>query len=417
MPQDQNQQYNEFWLQETASAFKAWSLTGATIEAAKEGVAIRLAPVAQHAPQLSCSAEPIDGGAASFSSAAGLCAGHDPFAAGSYNQGNYYNGGAFYYGTLVSPVQHTRQPITTLIASWNAVTPAGTWLETHVRVLQGQQWSHWYALPIWASDTSTVRRHSVDGQSNASGSISTDTFVTNGSPASAYQLSITLFTTKPSASPELHRVAVIASHDSADMPLFPPDRSVWNHDLPVPQRSQMLSQYRGMSYGGGGEVWCSPTSTSMVMAYWSQVLHQSSLDQSVPDAARDTYDYTYEGTGNWPFNTAYAAEFGLKAFVSRFYSLSQLEAWIKARVPIVISVAYQQGELPGAPVPAVAGHLMVVRGFAGNGDVIVNDPAAEDDAGVRITYPRHALETAWLHSSHGTVYIIYPTSWLVPTLG
>lgn len=29
-------------------------------------------------------------------------------------------------------------------------------------------------------------------------------------------------------------------------------------------------------------------------------------DPSVDYAARDTYSYNYQGTGNWPFNTAYS---------------------------------------------------------------------------------------------------------------
>lgn len=93
----------------------------------------------------------------------------------------------------------------------------------------------------------------------------------------------------------------------------------------MPQRSQMLPEYNGLGYGGGGEVWCSPTSTSMVMAYWSNLLHYPKLTQTVPDTARDTYDFTYEGTGNWPFNTGYSGSYGLRSFVTRMYSMSQIE--------------------------------------------------------------------------------------------
>jgi len=191
---------------------------------------------------------------------------------------------------------------------------------------------------------------------------------------------------------------------------------VWGTNLPVPQRSQMLKKYKGLGYGGGGEVWCSPTSTSMVMAYWSNVLGQPDLDQSVPDAAAGTYDFTYRGTGNWPFNTGYAAEFGLRAFVTRMYSMSQIEQWIKVGVPIVISVSYKKGQLPGSPIPGTAGHLLLVRGFAENGDVITNDPAAAGDDGVQITYNRADLEHVWLHGSNGTVYVLYPEDWQTPTV-
>ena len=44
-------------------------------------------------------------------------------------------------------------------------------------------------------------------------------------------------------------------------------------------------------------------------------------DRPVPEAAAGTYDWVYRGTGNWPFNTAWAADRGLDAFVTRLYGL------------------------------------------------------------------------------------------------
>jgi hypothetical protein len=57
---------------------------------------------------------------------------------------------------------------------------------------------------------------------------------------------------------------------------------------------------------------------------------------------------------------------------------------------------------------------MVIRGFAKNGDVIVNDPAASTDAKVQITYPRDILQKLWLDTSNGTVYVMYPDNWPTP---
>lgn len=407
-------QYDEFWQQETASDFKAWTLNGVSVSEDASSTLVRLAP----GGNLSCLSSDVDGGLAMDNASAGLCAGVDPYVPGTYpTNRNYYNGGSFYFGTFISPEHTTQRPITTVIASWTATTPTGTWMEVHVRVQENGQWTHWYKLPIWASDLSTIQRHSIDGQSDATGDVETDTFVTApNQTATAYQLSITLFATTPSVTPIVERVGAVASYDSSIQPMVEPDRSVWGTNLAVPERSQMLPEYQGQDYGGGGEVWCSPTSTSMVMAYWSNVLNQTNLNQSVPDAAKGAYDFTYDGTGNWPFNTAYAASFGnIHSFVTRMYSMSQIEQWIKAGVPVVISIAFKENELPGAPISSSTGHVIVVRGFDASGNVIVNDPAPLTNAEVQRVYDRTALQKVWLNSSHGTVYMIYPENWSIPT--
>jgi len=413
MAQADDQQYNEFWQQETQQDFASWTLNGVAVRGSEQQVDLRLNP----GTPMTCSSVSIDGGTASYDAAAKLCKGKDPHAPGSYRNGlDYYNGSTFYYGTLLSPVHITHKPITTIIPSWNATTPKGTWLQVHLRVQVAGTWTHWYRLSIWASDFTAIHRHSVDGQQDATGSVSTDTFSVGKQKATAYQLSVTLFATSHTISPSVRRIAAIASNDrdAQHTPVIPSNKVAWNVNLAVPQRSQMLEQYRGLGYGGGGEAWCSPTSTSMVLAYWAKRLKRPELIQTVPDAARDTYDFTYEGAGNWPFNTAYAGRYGLNTFVTRMYSMSQLELWIKLGVPLVISVAYGPGQLPGSPIASSNGHLLVVRGFTSTGDVITNDPAAASDPAVQITYPRSTLQKLWLNASHGTVYVMYPEDWQIP---
>src|SRR5207247_5426485 len=72
-------------------------------------------------------------------------------------------------------------------------------------------------------------------------------------------------------------------------------------------------------------------------------------DHTVNHAARMTYDYEYQGTGNWRFNTAYAASFlGLDARVTRLHSLDEAEVFIKAGIPIVVSISFLSSEMDGA---------------------------------------------------------------------
>lgn len=402
------------WLQTTASDFGAWTLAGVAVAGAGTATpSVRLAPAGR---ALTCAAGDVDGGATSFDSARGLCAGVDPVAPGGYLRGlDYYNGGSFWYGTMTSPVVRPGDAFDQLVASWDADTPPGTWIEARVRVLEPAGWTHWYRLPVWAADAGTIHRHSVPGQADATGDVAVDTFAAPaGAPAATYQLAVTLFTESPGRSPAVRLVGAIASSGRSRVSAESQPPVAWGTDLAVPRRSQMLPAYRGMGFGGGGEVWCSPTSTSMVLAYWAHVLGRPELDRPVPRVAAGVYDYAYDGTGNWPFNAAYAADAGLVGYATRMGSLAEIEPWIRAGVPLVISVAFGRGELPGAPVAWSAGHLLVVRGFTARGDVIANDPAAPSDARVRIVYPRAALERAWLGGSRGTVYVIYPPGWPVP---
>ncbi|HEY9527693.1 MAG TPA: hypothetical protein VIR02_11445, partial [Anaerolineales bacterium] len=83
-------------------------------------------------------------------------AGVDPYGPGTYNGGNYYNGGSFFVGEATSPEISTAFSYKEAIASWNASTPAGSWVEIQFRAQYGTRWSKWYILGIWAGDDSTI---------------------------------------------------------------------------------------------------------------------------------------------------------------------------------------------------------------------------------------------------------------------
>lgn len=401
-------QYDTLW-QQSIPAFHAWSHTGVAL--AGSSGAVRLASAGT---PYRCWAADIDGGVTQYDSSSGLCAGTDP-GQPHRRKSPDYNGGTFHFGVMRSPVHRVAQPINHIIASWGATTPAGTWLQVHVRVLEAGSWTHWYDLPVWASGAGTIHRHSIDGQADRWGGVATDTFHTSsGKTATAYQLAVTLFTARQGVSPGVSSVDAVASFAGNEFPVPTVNRISWGVNLPVPAHSQMLPAYSGLGYGGGGEAWCSPTSVDMLLAYWAQTLHRPELNLPVPAVAAGTYDATYDGAGNWPFNTAFAASHGLTAYVTRFYSLTDVQRWVQARVPIAISIAFAPGGLPGAPIPSTDGHLLVVRGFTRTGDPIVNDPAAGSDAGVQMVYPRAALQRAWQRGSHGTAYVIYPAGWRVP---
>lgn len=320
-----------------------------------------------------------------------------------------YPGGTYWVGEATSPAVPTGFPMVGAIASWNATTPPGTWLELWIRAKLSDRWTRWYHGGVWAADPLTLASHSVQGQGDEDGNLYTDLLVLNDTlnGAEAFQVRVRLFTQDPGRSALVDQVAVAISNQPVKPSrLSPGDPSRWGKVLDLPLCSQMV-------YPDGGEVWCSPTSLAMVLAYWQRDPRPCEL--LVRAAVAGVYDRVYDGHGNWVFNVAHAAEQGLSGVVARLESLAQAEAWIAAGVPVVLSYAWGEGELEGAPIPKSKGHLAVLVGFDSHGDPIVHDPAAKTNEEVRRTYRRKQLESLWLEHSGGTVYLIHPREWPIPT--
>ncbi len=82
-------------------------------------------------------------------------------------------------------------------------------------------------------------------------------------------------------------------------------------------------------------------------------------------------------------------------------------------MPVSISIAYEEGTLEGSPVRRSNGHLIVVKGFTADGDVVCNDPAFKTDEAVEVTYRREQLWRAWRHSRHAA-YVLWPAGTALP---
>ena len=340
-------------------------------------------------------------------------AGTDPFAAGAYNGGNYYNGGSFFVGEATSPEITTAFNYKEAIASWNASTPPGSWVEVQFRAQYGTRWSKWYVLGIWAADDSTIRRHSVQSQGDSDGFVAVDTFVSSAKKATTnkFQLKLQLFSADGVATPRVQNASVAYSTSAPKKASVSAGNAAnWNTLVDIPECSQMV-------YPDGGEVWCSPTSTSMVLGHWSGGGEDAvSCETRVRAAVAGTYDWIYDGHGNWPFNTAYAATQGYEGYVARFTSLAKAEEFVAAGVPVIMSIAWGKGDLTGADIESTNGHLLVLVGFDPSGNPIINDPASPTNDTVQKTYLRSEFEPLWLQASGGTVYVIYPPGTEVPAV-
>jgi hypothetical protein len=356
----------------------------------------------------------------------------DPFA--DYSGDGADGSGPYLYGTWTSGVTTLSFPFDELVSSWNAITPPGTWIQVEVQPqIDNGHWAKWYILGRWASGDSDFHRTSVGGQGDGDGFVSIDTFFAKDHPAIAYRLRLTLYRRSgTNASPSVSRLSAIASNLTNQKMTFPSATTMKGTtvDLGVPQYSQEIHHGHYPQFDNGGEAWCSPTSTSMVVAYWSAVTGSNysptaaetawvdpPIDPWVDYTARYVYDYHYNGAGNWPFNAAYAASRGLVADVTQLHDLREAETFIRDyRIPLVASVAWNSNKLEGA-IKSTNGHLLVIEGFTGDGkQVIVNDPASDTDAHVKHYYDREQFERAWIPASGGIVYVIRPPGWPTPPL-
>jgi len=307
--------------------------------------------------------------------------GSDPQPA-DYFGGSFYNGGSFRYATVVSPVWQTKDAFDRVTPSFEAFTPAGTWIEVRVtaHLVSTGAWTDWYSLGVWARDASTVRRHSVAAQADAHASVVTDT-LDLASKADALQVEVTLFSADDTATPQLRAVSAIADRKTPSavtaLAPFAGERAAWGTTLSVPQQSATAEL-------------SSPTATAMLLGFWG-------VTSTTTEAADLSKDIVIDGTNNLPFNTAFAAAIAdgqLHSMVTRLSSFTEIE-------PLVAH---------GFPVAITADHTLVVKGFTATGDVIVNDPTLD---AVETTYDRTQLTSQW-QSAGGATFVVWPSTVQLP---
>ncbi len=260
-------------------------------------------------------------------------------------------------------------PSTRAIVSWNTAAPSGG------IALIAHRTDGTVSEPLLYARWSPEERRSLDG-SDTHTRIAVDV-VYSDVPLSALGVASTV---------ELDAVAVTVPP--------PPDARVAPREsarlLDVPKLSQYVAKFpeeRG---------WCSAAALAMLLKFHG-------IDAGVPAVARAVYDASYAGTGNWAFNAAYAGAHGLRGLVAYLRGIDHVAAFVEAGFPIAISIAWNQGELPGAPLEHSDGHLLVVRGVEAS-HVLVNDPA---QPAIAARYSRTALDL--IFREHGSVaYLVAP---------
>jgi cell wall-associated NlpC family hydrolase len=288
--------------------------------------------------------------------------------------------------TLESPDLEVPDGFDDVVGSFAADVPAGGEIELSVKVRVGAEWTDWYSLG--------ARR--VDGFASAPKVDDAHAVLDVDELKLKRKAAAVRYRLKFRGSTILLRSVALALSD-ADAPAAPPAASTgpWTRELAAAPRSQHDAQEKYRN-----DV-CSPTSLAMVLEFWGR-------KKETEEVALAVRDRTSELFGNWAANADYAAAQGLDARVARFESLADLEREIADGRPVVVSVTFSDGELPGAPIKRTHGHLMVVAGFTQDGDVIALDPAAHESGQVRRVYARAAFHKVWRVNKRGLAYAIGP---------
>ncbi|HKC91496.1 MAG TPA: peptidase C39 family protein, partial [Candidatus Limnocylindria bacterium] len=130
----------------------------------------------------------------------------DGLSAGSYDDPfDVPDRGAIAYvsGSWTSTWTPVAFPFDELVASWNAATPAGTWIRTEMQARGSGRDTKWYTMGIWASGDADIHRTSVGGQGDTDGFVAIDTFIrsTKAPALDFYRLRVTLYRASGSGTP------------------------------------------------------------------------------------------------------------------------------------------------------------------------------------------------------------------------
>ena len=333
------------------------------------------------------------------------------------------------YDTRVweSPVVESAFPARELVPSWNARTPAGTWISVEVRVHDDGGWSSWLVLARWCeldpAAGGAITRTTVSGQRSGAVRVNVDTVIAaDGLSFSSWQLRITAASATPGGWPTITLAGAMVSAFAPVTAGSSPGPGL-GVELPVRPLSQRRHVDSFPHWDNGGQSWCSATSTAMVLDHWEVAPTATETawvghgaDPEVVHVVRQVFDRDYGGAGNWAFNAAYAGTRGMRAHVTRLRDLTEAEAFIATGIPLVVAVTFTRDELPGAGYDT-KGHLLTIVGFTADGDVISNDPNSHEvpsNDEVRVVFARDQFERVWSARRGGLTYVIHPPEHPLP---
>lgn len=290
-----------------------------------------------------------------------------------------------------------------LVASWNADTPQGTYVEILVRayVEKKNAWSGWLSWGKWSP---YIERASTNDE-DALAMVDVDTFTvlgTSGETASRFQFKAVLASSKAGVSPVLRQLAASVKNTLKDQAV-----PVYHQGIALPEKvlldtpaySQMVRD-RTIA-----DSICSPTTMTML-------LNDRGEDLFPEEVALNEYDFEYEGFGNWSYTVAAAGMYGYDAYCM-YADFDFLREQLAQGYSVGISVKYSNQEngsnpyLENGAIASTSGHLISIVGYEtidGIEYFYSNDSAAgSDSASVLRKYKEEQLDYAW---SNRLAYVV-----------
>lgn len=271
---------------------------------------------------------------------------------------------------------------TTLLASWNAVTYAGTVeMAVSFEAEDGNR-SDFLSWGKWSSKPGVTGSSSLSDQY---GKVGIDIYEVKEGHRATGKVWVKLELTRGSKSP-------VVKNFSLTTPQTPKQQVLDGVTLPkealndVPMRSQLAAEN-----GSDGNRICSPTTVVMALDYMG-------TKQSTMTAAKAIYDNNWGAYGNWSYAVAYAGEMGYTAY---------LDLYDREMTKYALS----QGYVIGCSTKLTSsGHLVLLVGYTvidGEEYYICNDPNVNEDNPVRTNYKMDFFEDRWFRSDMGGKGVAY----------
>ena len=323
--------------------------------------------------------------------------------------------------------------LTELVASWNADTPGGSWVEVSVRGTQRRRGHQgvrpgslvplrprprrWHP-PHVGRRPGRHRRHGLHRHP--------------GDPLGARPRR--LAARRPADASHGHAARHPGSGRSGRWPRPCPTRRGCRaaptaapaaRVLDVPTFSQEMHVGHFPQWDNGGEAWCSPTSTSMVVAYWGAGPRRDEtawVTEALP--VRDRPAGRLHRAQRLRLHLRRRRQLAVQhrvcrdaprtaGFVTRLRIADRGRGVHRRRHPARHVRLVQEGRAGRCAATARTATSWSSSASPASGDVVCNDPAshlvASNDQ-VRVVYDREQFENVWVPHSGGIVYVIRPAS-------